>query len=145
MTKEKTKQVKRLFKDDIEIPSDTFKCESANYLKNLSWDVKNPNYEPTAHVHYFHTYDSKGRKMEKATATGGHTHIINVTTDKDGNLVGECGPAVKEIRPGQYTELKHDNHTHEVRYLKSDRITKSTLNPDAVKAFSRFDSPKFDL
>lgn len=85
----KEKQVKRLFKDQVEIPSDCFKCEAANYLKNLSWDKKNPNYEPTLHEHYFHTYDSKGKKLDKCSATGGHTHKIEVTTDKDGNLVAE--------------------------------------------------------
>ena len=119
--------INRLYKEDMEIDSDTFKLEIANYSRNISFDDKRPILVGTEHCHFFHTYDSGGKVMTQCNYVGGHTHDVTITVDEKGNMIGECGPA-KSLKPTM------DNHTHKVTYLKSDRFKTRTLYPAAQEA-----------
>ena len=116
-------EIKRVYKKDLEFDSYLFKLEVAKMIKNLGADDKKPIPAQVEHCHFFRTYDSNGKKQVKCSHVGGHTHEVTVTVDKDGNLKAKCSEAIG-------TKFG-DNHSHKVKYFKSDRLQKRKLNADA--------------
>ena len=122
---------KRIYSQDLIIDSDTFRLEIENYAKNLSFDDKNPLMVGVPHIHFYHTYDSSGKKMSRCNAVGGHHHEVTVKEDKNGNLTAICGPA-KSVKG-------NDNHTHKVTYIKSDRFKVRKISDEAAKVIANYD------
>lgn len=124
---------KRVFNDQKEVVTDTFKLLPEKMKKNISWNEKRPVLEGVEHSHFFHTVTSKGRTQTQATATGGHTHDVTVEMDDNGNLVAKVGPA-RRVKGG---ELKYnDRHTHEAIYLRSANVEVTAANADAMKVIN---------
>lgn len=122
---------KRVYRDDMMIDSDTLKLEIANYARNVSFDEKKPLLIATEHCHFFHTFDSNGRAQVECNSVGGHKHKVVVEMDDQGNIVGKCGPAIWS-KP-----TSHDNHTHEVKYIKSDRFKVRSYSKEAQAVIAK--------
>lgn len=118
-------KINRIYKEDMTIDSDTFKLETTNFAKNLSFDDKKPIIVGVEHSHFFHTFDSNGRPMDKCNHVGGHTHEVKIEVDQNGDMVGTCSPAI--VHKG----FKEDFHTHQVTYVKSDRFKVRSMNEQA--------------
>lgn len=118
------RKVNRVYNRDMEIDSDTFKLDVANYAKNLSFDDNNPLLIGVEHCHFFHTFDSNGKKQIRCNAVGGHTHEVTISIDENGDFVGECSAPISNKK-------LNDKHTHKVSYLKSDRFKVRSINKDA--------------
>lgn len=117
-------KTKRIYSNDGQIDSDTFKLEVANFMKNLSFDAKNPIWQGVEHCHFFHTFDSAGRVMTTSSKVGGHHHTIEISENDKGELTGKCSPAIGN---------GEDEHTHIVRYVKSDRVQIRTISKEFSK------------
>lgn len=139
--KSKKKHVgKRFFSGTEVIHSDLFKLEIADVLKNMGIDGQDPEYLKVPHTHFYHTYDSDGRKQVRCVAIAGHFHPMHEERDPEGGppLV-TCGPATKQVRKkvkGKFItveeELHDDPHVHEVTYIRSNEVAKRQANNDAT-------------
>ncbi len=139
----------RVYKSTQEIDHDLFKLEVAHMSKNVSYtDV--PFIERYEHVHVFHTVDSNGKVQTTSTPVGGHHHEVEVVAGPDGV------PTLKVSQPRRWVKRKvkgvmkrmpepiwldaehseSDEHTHEVTYLGSEKITLRTPNME----FAKFDA-----
>ncbi len=135
----KPKDPVRVFRGEGEVIHDLFKLESANFQKNIGLPNR-PRWEPTAHCHYFHTRDGSGRPQKYASSIGGHTHEVIVKTDEQGNLIAECGPAVRLHRNNREDKFPNDEHTHDVKYLVSEKIPVKRPSKEAVAEISYLQS-----
>ncbi len=132
----------RFFQGQHTIHSDLFKLEVAEVQKNMGIDSPHhePDYVGIPHTHFFHTFDSDGRKQTRSIAIAGHYHVMTETADPDGGPPSvSCGPAVKEVRKrvqGKFVKgeepLKDDDHVHEITYLKSCKVEKRVANAEAA-------------
>lgn len=101
------------------------------------------------HVHFFHTYDSNGKKQTRSSSIAGHTHQITEISQGPGQPPKiTVGPAVKEVRSKDKKTKKwiisyapaddglDDNevgHTHEPEYLWSEEVETRDINAEALK------------
>lgn len=129
---EKPSEPVRQMKGEVEIYHDLFRLELATFKKNVGLP-NSPRWENTPHVHYFHTYDSAGKKMTEASQVGGHTHVIETWTDDDGRLRAKCGPAIRKYKNNKQEVMPNDNHTHEITYMYSEKIKARRINQMARK------------
>ena len=137
----------RVYKGEIEVDSDVFKLEVANVQINKGLSNK-PRWVPTEHAHFFHSYDSNGKKMMKCNSVAGHTHLIEVIYQDDGTITAKCGPAVKEVKKGEFQEIvlqtsrngsnQLDDHVHDVTYLFSERIMSRKMNIQAKNFIANY-------
>jgi hypothetical protein len=121
--KEKTVEPKRVYTSGLMIDSDLFKLEVADMEKNIALDGQRPNIEKIEHCHFFRTFDSSGKKLERCSYVGGHSHDVITEYGKDGSITAKCGEPVGAIAT--------DKHIHNVRYIKSDKVEKRRINNDA--------------
>lgn len=129
----KQPEIKRIYNDGMHFDSDLFKLEVANMLKNIGYDDKDPVLKNVEHCHFYRTIDSNGRKQNRSSFVGGHTHDVIVKVNENNELVAECAPA---------TGTKfNDRHTHETTYLKSDAIEKRRMNKDASEFIAKISAP----
>lgn len=123
-------QQSRLYANQTQVDSDLYKLELSYFVKNnaLNPATDAPDIEKVEHVHYFRTIDSEGRHLHTCNRVGGHFHEIKL---KPGSLDITVGPAMKEVlRTDPVTKrkkvvaiaLEDDTHTHDWRYMKSDRV-----------------------
>ena len=119
----KKKPIKRVYSNDMKIDSDLFKLEVANMKKNIGYHNNNPLLADVEHCHFYRTIDSNGRQQTKCNYVGSHAHVVEITDDGKGNLLGSCGPAIG-------SKFK-DPHVHNVQYIRSDKISRRKLNEDA--------------
>ena len=115
-------------------------------IKNKSYKVGGYIPFEQEHSHVWHSISShSGSEKEYCEPVLGHRHKITMTKLKDGSFKLECGPAVvesnmiagndkrvkaysrKRIRPAQKDEngdiqvpAQFDEHTHDIKYLKSE-------------------------
>lgn len=129
-------QTRRIYKGDMEIDHDLFKLEVSTARKNVSID-NTPLYAGVEHCHFFHTYDSNGRKQAACSPIAGHTHQMEVTADDDGNLVAKAGPAVK-YAGGKFIPVSGDNHTHDTTYIASEKIQVRRVSAEAQRDYDRY-------
>jgi hypothetical protein len=140
----------RIYKGTQQIDHDLFKLKVALMTKNVSFTDR-PELVEFEHCHIFHTYDSNGKKQDTCSAVGGHFHPIVVRQGKDGVPVIEVGPprkwVLKRIRGRNQRVMApidlgdtdkngnplFDEHTHEVDYLGSERITLRQSNVEFAK------------
>lgn len=130
----KKKAVKRVYKGDQEVDHDLFKLKLASAKKNVSWTDK-PRYEMVPHQHFFHTYDSSGKKQAYCSPVAGHTHKVEVE-EVDGEFKLVVGPAIKKSR-SKTAPIPHDDHTHDVEYVLSEKLTVREANKDAQNDIAR--------
>lgn len=128
-------EVKRVYKGEQEVDHDLYKLEVAQTRKNVSYIQNQPIWEPVDHCHFFHSYDSFGKKQWHASPISGHTHEVIERIDENGNLVAECGPAIRVVN-GKKLTYENDQHTHEVNYLRSEKIKVRKVNAEHVKFLS---------
>jgi len=142
-SQEQNQSQQRVFGNKFEIKSDLFKLEVAECNMDKSWnDV--PNLESVEHVHFYHTYDSDGRKMVKTNTVAGHFHTIEVEDQGDNKpvkIVSVSGPMreLKKRIKGRFTkvfepikESLEDNHTHKITYRRTEKIQARQISPNAV-------------
>lgn len=126
---------KRFYPGQQELDSDLFKLEVESMLKNISWNSKRPDYIKVEHCHFMRTVDSAGKKLDACSLVGGHFHYVTVTEHEDGALTAECSEAMEwgfESVNGQTKRvgipIKHDQHKHDVTYVKSIKIKPRVYN-----------------
>lgn len=153
------KPIQRRFQEATEFFSDCFKLEMGKALKFIGWNKQQRNFPfgqhgelnegwvSAEHVHWFHSVDSSGKIQDKCTSANGHFHKMKVERDKNGEIVEvKCvsGPMKFEVGPDQYGRVgknivpvnEHDKHTHETIYIKSNKLKKPVMNPEALKVIS---------
>ena len=125
----------RVFGINQEIDTDTYKLEVSAYKRNLSWEKKQkPSLIDVEHCHFYHSFDSSGKKMDKCNHVGGHAHHVVTEVDEKGDLIGTCGPAIGGFPGGK--GVPADKHIHKVRYIKSDKTQRRRYNEEAQKHIS---------
>ena len=129
----------RHYKGQTQVDHDLFKLEVAKTKKNIGLPHA-PRWEDAEHTHFFHTYDSKGKKMKYSASISGHCHEITVE-EIDGKLVATCGPAIRKYKNNRTEVLPNDSHTHEVRYLYSEKVEARKLNEQAMLHLSKYSGP----
>ena len=130
----------RHFKGETEVNHDLFKLEMSYFKKNLGLP-HSPRWENTEHAHYFHTVDSNGKPMQYSSAIGGHCHEVSVKVLEDGRLVATCGKPVKRYKNNKVEQLPtHDDHTHDVSYLFSEKVKARRLNEKAQAHIDLYNS-----
>lgn len=134
---------KRIFGNGVEFKSDLFKLEVAECNLDKSWnDV--PQLEQIEHVHFFHTYDSNGRKMARTNIVAGHFHVIEYEEqgeNKPVKIISVSGPMheVKRRVMGRWVKVAEaisqnlqDDHTHKISYRRSEIVKARQTSPQAV-------------
>lgn len=137
-------QPKRLFKDDIKVYHDLFKLKTATMLKNMSFDIKKKSMVPVEHVHFFHTYDSNGKKMDRSNNVGGHFHKMEVY-EENGQLKVKCSkPYTTKMRVNELgarvlveVQADDDHHVHDCEYIRSETVQVKPRNVDAQMMFNK--------
>jgi hypothetical protein len=135
---------KRVYKDKMTFDHDLYCLENAELVRNISWNPKSPLWEPFDHKHFFHSYDSDGKKQTRSVPALGHFHpMIEEKTSADGLPTMRCGPAMKEVMMlddnGQYKKTavelpKREQHVHVVTYRSSEKLTTRKMNNVALQA-----------
>lgn len=117
--------IKRTFTGKTEIASDTFKLNVSSFKKDVFIGGVDRVQADVEHCHFYHTFDSDGKHMTKCNAVGGHSHIVKVNFDENGEMINaECMPEL--------------NHTHTLTYLKSDKVQIRTKNAEYAKIVAGF-------
>lgn len=163
MTVDKTKPIQtptidrakpkgRVFGNDFYFIHDLFKLNVAKMIKNVAIDGQQPLLEALEHVHHYHSYDSTGKKQDKSTHVGGHFHPIEIISEGDDLnppviKVGEACKyvSVRDKRTKKVTKrlmaIEHDNHTHDVTYVRSDKLKPRKVSEEFVKFQSKIALP----
>lgn len=136
--------MKRVYKSEQEFDHDLYKLEISTIEVNEAaheGDWKGERYD---HKHYYHTFDSAGKKHTHSAPATGHAHEI--TWDEEGKPI--CGPAVKQVRVLKRVGNKRrvvkewrrlperSQHNHDVSYMYSERLKPRKLNSDAANAMT---------
>lgn len=138
---ESTSKTVRHYKGETEVDHDLFKLEVAKAKKNIGTS-RSPRWDDAEHTHYFHTYDSKGKKMKYCASIMGHSHEVYVRENENGELVAECGPPVRREKNSRAEILPfHDNHTHKISYLYSEKVKARKLNEAAAMFVGQYSAP----
>jgi hypothetical protein len=141
-TEMENKEVQRIFEGDLKVYHDLFKLEVAGYRRNMSWREDVKEMVDVDHCHFYHTYDSSGRKQDSACSVLGHTHIVTIE-NVDGKFVANCSGPVKKVG-GKIMKASVDcNHTHKISYIKSEIIKKRVIDPKALEIFNKATGPDF--
>ncbi len=128
----------RTMKGSVQVHHDLFKLQPANFQKNAHLPHQ-PRWVPMEHCHFFHTRDSRGRKMKYCSSVGGHAHEVAVEV-VDGELKAKCGPPIVRVKGDRTAVFPNDNHVHDVEYLWSEEVTARKVSRKAVLEMS---DPKF--
>lgn len=138
-------QAQDRMKGDKVILHRLFESDIQNCLKNVSYTPKQPDLRPMPHKHFFHTCDSRGRKLSVSSMIMNHYHDITWGIDPDtGTLWCKSGPALQmvtkryeggmsETVPEQpsWSDFKNkvqkDEHVHVWEYVDSEQFTANGL------------------
>jgi hypothetical protein len=132
--------IPRVYAGSQTVDHDVYKLTPVDLVRDVSFS-EHPLLESVPHAHFFHTIDSDGRKQEYSTPAGGHFHIMKVTQVQGGAPIVECasGPMhiVRKKVKGRWVKVaepvsEHDDHTHPVQYLRSERIQLRAVNAHAI-------------
>jgi len=153
--------IKRLYREEASFYSDLFKLGVAKMLRWTGWtkvsqnaprdekgNINTPDWVEVEHCHFFHTIDSNGKMQDYCQPVGQHVHKIEVVRDPrnpEDILEVKCvsGPLRWEItdkygkRQKMLMPVPHDDHTHEMMYVKSNKINRPSMNSEAVKVIGR--------
>ena len=136
----------RVYGSELTIESDLFKLKVANTNKNIAIQESGQvDLEKVEHVHFFRTYDSDGTKQQFCVPVAGHFHEIEYVDDPKGGTVkikrvsGPLRMVQKRVKgqiknvPSPLHEDLEDNHTHEIEYLRSQKIQARAPNVRAMQ------------
>lgn len=146
VSKKKTSTVGRIFNHNRIICHDLYKLTLASMKKNLSWHPIDPeDYTSIEHVHFYHTFDSSGKKQIHSTSVGGHFHEMEVEDqgeDMPLKVVCASGPKKWVRRKSKYGKNRYekvivdvndvDKHVHDVIYLQSNELKIRKINEEAA-------------
>ncbi len=128
---------KRVYQAEAAFNSDLFRLGTAKMIKNMSWNKDQPEFKEIDHEHFYHTFDSGGKKMDQSTPTGNHFHVMSVTKAPNGAPIVTCsGPKVIKHNKGkrQIVDAPYeDKHTHKVTYERSSMVKPRTVNIESTK------------
>ncbi len=127
------KNIKTIDAGNVYTKIHTFKLESSTMLKNIGFDPKRPVLTTVDHCHFFHTYDSYGKKMTQTNSVGGHYHEVNVV-NSNGEFHLEISPP--KVRKGSQEAIKTDSHTHKYTYIKSEEVKVRQLSAEVARLIS---------
>ncbi len=128
-------KAKRTIKGSVQVHHDLFKLLPANFQKNVHLPHQ-PRWVPVEHCHFFHTRDSKGKKLKYCSSVGGHAHEVEYWVDENGELKAKCGPPIINVKGDRKVAFPNDDHTHEVEYFHSEEVTARQVNHKARMAIS---------
>lgn len=135
----KVAEQSRVYKNQQNIPSDVFKLEVEEMLKDHGWE-NNPMVMKHEHTHVFRTYDSSGKKLDRCSPCGGHFHMVEYDESTTPVTIKSVSVAMKEITVKEglrYVKKcvpwENDSHTHEINYFKSDMIKPRKANVEFAK------------
>lgn len=126
-----------------EVKSDLFKLDVAACMVNKSYNDAPDLYEQE-HIHWFHTFDSDGKKHTRCNAVSGHFHVIETEDqgdDKPVKVLSVSGPMheVKRRVKGRWVKVVEpvsatleDDHTHAIIYKKTDVVEIRTQSANAI-------------
>ena len=138
-----SEQNKRWYTTGVELDHDLYKLEPAAMLRDVSYN-SDAVYTRFEHCHVYHTITSDGKRLDTSAATGGHFHVMSLEPAKDENSppVVTCGPPVRYAwqKKGK-RQIKvtvpycrgDDTHTHDVIYIRSEKIKPRRLNSEFLK------------
>lgn len=142
---EDTNAQARVFRQTQTLHHDLFILTPERMLKDVSLqkDGEPESLVPVQHQHFFHTIDSQGRKLTYCSPIGGHFHEIEVIDQGEGQpplvkcISGPLKWAMKK-KGGKFRRVTvpandFDNHTHDMQYLQSEKITPRKANVEAAK------------
>lgn len=144
-----------------------FKASVETCLKNGSWKKNVVMLEKIEHTHFYHSVNSQGMAQQYTPPVAGHFHEVKWKVAENGDLVAECGPALRKVQkkmPNGETKTKierisfydgmnektiNDDHTHKFEYKGSERLSKAHVagiqasNSQAIQSMgSGFSSPQ---
>lgn len=134
---------KRIIGGKGECYSDLFKLEVSACHVNKSYNDVPDLYEQE-HIHWFHTFDSDGKKHTRSNAVSGHFHVIEYAEQGEGKpvkVLSVSGPMheVKRKIKGRWVKVTEavsssleDDHTHEITYKKTDIVEIRSQSPNAI-------------
>lgn len=147
--------IKRNIGGKGQVKSDLFKLEAAACMVNKSWgDV--PDLYEQEHIHWFHTFDSDGKKHTRCNAVSGHFHVIETEDqgeDQPVKILSVSGPMheVKRKVKGRWLKVTEpvsgsleDEHSHAITYKKTDIVeirTQSAQAANIVAAEAQLTAP----
>ena len=135
---QKSTQSPRQYKGQVEVDHDLFRLEVSNTKKNISFRSDSAIWENVPHKHMFHTVDSDGKPQHNTCPTASHYHKVTIK-EVDGKFVAQCSePYQMKVVKGKRVEVpyQNDSHTHEVTYLRSERIMQRVYSQDALNAIN---------
>lgn len=136
---------KRVIGGKAQIYTDLFKLDVAACNVNKSYNDVPDIYEQE-HCHWFHTYDSDGKKQTRSIAVSGHFHVIEYEEQGEGlpvKVISVSGPMreVKKRIKGKWVKVVEpvssdleDNHTHNIIYKKTDIVEIRTQRVEVINA-----------
>lgn len=154
----------RFYQGQESLDHDLYKLDVAKMRRNTAIQGEPPVLDDIEHVHHFHSVDSSGRKQTRSYAIGGHFHEMELVkpATKKTPAIYRCGPPMRDARvkirgkiqkkcvPAVVYQDKNekgepiaggerilDTHSHEVVYLRSNKIQMRKVNPDAVNVVAR--------
>lgn len=146
-----SKKIERRETDTKEIWSDTFKLLPAIYVKRdglaMHPDENPSDFVSAEHVHFYRTFDSDGKKLERCAAMCNHFHVIKTAPnpdDPDTPMIVEVSTPMKlgkRRKQGKWVIEpialnNYDEHTHEVEYVKSGKVKARVTNLEAQKVIA---------
>lgn len=145
-------EAKVRFSEMIESQSHLYKLVEADVIKYIGKGTDKEKYPESSpdeflemgHAHVFRTLDSDGAKHTRSVPIGGHYHLLELEHDpkdpsKPPKIVKMSGPmhlVTKRVK-GKVVQVdeplnQYDFHTHDVAYIKSEKIQARATNKDAV-------------
>ncbi len=139
------------FSEMSEMASHLYKLVEASVIKfigkgtgkNESPDTTPENFLEMGHAHVFRTLDTDGNKHTRSVAIAGHYHLLELEYDKNDpeaapKIVAMSGPmqlVTKKVK-GRTVQVDeplndYDYHTHDIAYVKSEKIQARTVNKEA--------------
>lgn len=130
----------RVYDGQEEVDHDLFVLQTRGTKKEIGYNARpeHKNYMLVDHMHRFHTHDSNGRLQQFACSGLGHTHEVIVEYNEDGSIkTAKCSPPLRKHK-GKMIPYPMDNHTHEITYVRSEKIAKRTVSQEAAKTMSAY-------
>ncbi len=142
---------KRVYANEVVIDHDLYRLKLTDMKKNVAWQAGQFDMVSVPHEHFFHTVDSNGIKQKHSNLVGSHFHVMTIEKNPTGGPpIVKCGPAVKEVKKimngrtvktvepylryvDDQGSARVDNHTHVVKYEKSNRVPIRKINDEAIK------------
>ncbi len=131
---------KRVYQSEQSFNSDLFRLRTAKMIKDQSLNKDGSELKEIDHEHFWHTYDSGGKKLDQSTPTGNHFHIMTLKTAPNGAPIATCsGPKMIKHVKGKRQIVgcpNDDQHIHTVEYERSSLVKPRTVNIESTKIIS---------